>query len=245
MKRRNSKIHKNFTLIELLVVIAIIAILAAMLLPALNNARSIAKQASCLNNLKQMGLGMAQYYSDFNDDMVPFYSVSNDANYADWPKTIAPYISNGTAVAGSTGAERNYRWSVCPMARSGGYDSAQAYDNYGCYGMDRIFYKRKITRVRTTTTSCLVSDCRTTIWLYTQNFQVQYVAEAAHFKPLPHSLNLGGSGSNTYIRTTVANAMGGRGQIGSLFVDGHVEAVGARENFKTFTNLEWWVPKFR
>jgi prepilin-type N-terminal cleavage/methylation domain-containing protein/prepilin-type processing-associated H-X9-DG protein len=94
-----------FTLIELLVVIAIIALLAAILFPVFARARENARRASCQSNLKQIGIGVAQYVQDYDEKMPNIYENEGGVTLYMWNDTIQPYV-------------KSYQIFICPSNKT-------------------------------------------------------------------------------------------------------------------------------
>lgn len=150
-----------FTLIELLVVIAIIAILAAMLLPALSKAKARAQAIRCASNMNNWGYATVMYMGDNNDRLPPFGDLSTDYTKDFWHMKLAPYVARRTEQGvnfGSTDAYTN-ELRMCP---GGSYSTPDYYKgswsptawncwigaNFGAYGnpLSAPFYYIDSTR---------------------------------------------------------------------------------------------------
>jgi len=213
--------HKAFTLIELLVVIAIISILAAILFPVFARARENARRASCMSNLKQLGLGVMQYVQDY-DEKYPMNVFDNngDAQYQMWYTTLQPYV-------------KSTQIFQCPSSNLPIYHSYGANENvmtlgYGAVGDSHHRNVISMASVDSPSTTYLIMD----FGQYNSNSYGAKIAANADYLPgMGDAAGLAASACPTHTNATydqyMNDCMSGRhfGGVNVMFADGHAKWV--------------------
>ena len=131
------RVKHRFTLIELLVVIAIIAILAAILLPALNSARERGRSAACINNLKQIGTAASMYQGD-NEDYFPFDRANSCQASTEIYRFYTPYLGEKNGGVWYCPSKPPCTGTGCSIERGYGANAALGGINYYLSGVTDI-----------------------------------------------------------------------------------------------------------